>query len=555
MKTFFSTINGVLVVFILLFIIENLVKSTIELNFTKAYLNGTFLINSKYDKSIYLGLNDGNMIKSDKKIEYDIYQVYQKGYILISKDLNKLLGTNINKNNNFCFYDKNITYENFDFKLILWNLYNLKENYYLVENQYNNKYIKLNNINFILDNFNCSNQSINNIDDKYKLRILKLYEENNENEIEIIENEPIDVFIKYIDLSDKNLNREGIKQIFKDYDNQELKYSLRGIIEYIPWVRKIFILFPNEKVSFLKPYHEINNKIIYVKDKDILGFDSANIFAFSFNLYKLEKYGISKNFIYMEDDYFIGQPLKKTDFFYYDKKQKRVLPYLLNTYYREINKIEIIDSYTKYLINLNNIKPHSAKGWDFSILSTNKYFFEKYKMENIISPVFTHCAFPENIDDLKEIYIDIQNYKYINETLFSKTRHVLTLNQPHFHNLYLLNIKKRKVHKIPNRYINMETLKEGSTFIPLFVINTCGNDIPTKNDYINAKKIMEKRFPNKTEYELFNYKNTNLQNNINKNNLKYQANYPYLYLFCFTVVLFIKFKILKKNNHSNIFLF
>jgi hypothetical protein len=30
----------------------------------------------------------------------------------------------------------------------------------------------------------------------------------------------------------------------------------------------------------------------------------------------MEKFGISKNFIYMEDDYFLGKPLNKTDFFY-----------------------------------------------------------------------------------------------------------------------------------------------------------------------------------------------------------------------------------------------
>ena len=38
----------------------------------------------------------------------------------------------------------------------------------------------------------------------------------------------------YIDLSDKTLNREGIKQINKDEDNEELRYSVRSILKYIP---------------------------------------------------------------------------------------------------------------------------------------------------------------------------------------------------------------------------------------------------------------------------------------------------------------------------------
>jgi hypothetical protein len=80
---------------------------------------------------------------------------------------------------------------------------------------------------------------------------------------------------------------------------------------------------PNERVKFLKSIEFIYDKIIFIKDKDILGFDSANIQSFLFNLHKMEKFGLSKNFIYMEDDYFIGKTLKKTDFIYYDKEKKR----------------------------------------------------------------------------------------------------------------------------------------------------------------------------------------------------------------------------------------
>jgi len=70
----------------------------------------------------------------------------------------------------------------------------------------------------------------------------------------------------------------------------------------------------SNKKKFLKPANEINDKIIYIKDNDLIGFDLANIFDFSFNLYKKEKYDIYKSFIYIEDDFFIGKPLKKTNF-------------------------------------------------------------------------------------------------------------------------------------------------------------------------------------------------------------------------------------------------
>ena len=104
--------------------------------------------------------------------------------------------------------------------------------------------------------------------------------------VEILNKEPIDVLIKYIDIRDPNIKRDGIFQVEKDYDNEELRYSLRSILNNIPWIRKIFILMPNEKVRFFKDYNLIKDKIVYVKDKDILGYESSNCNAFLFRYWK-----------------------------------------------------------------------------------------------------------------------------------------------------------------------------------------------------------------------------------------------------------------------------
>ena len=264
---------------------------------------------------------------------------------------------------------------------------------------------------------------------------------------------------------------------------------------------------PNEKVKFLKRIDEIKEKIIFIKDKDLLGFDSANIFAFTFNLYKLEKFGISRNFIYMEDDFFIGKPLKKRDFFYYNKENNKVLPFLLNFHFKVMNKNDILRKYQKLFQMKDKIHPHSKEGWYFSTYSTDLYFLEKYK-KTIITINFTHNAISENLDDLKEIFKEIQDYKYINETLFSKERSIFTLNQPHFVDLYQLNIKHKKVHPIPYKYIEMERINKIKINSALFVINTGGNHKPITRQYKFQKKIMEKLFPYQIKYELkFNFQN------------------------------------------------
>ena len=355
---------------------------------------------------------------------------------------------------------------------------------------------------------NFLNNSIIELSKKYLFNFLKLYEKGNlkQSHLKFIEKEPIDLVIKYIDLTDKSLSRIGITQIYKDKDNEELRYSLRSILEYLPWIRKIYILMPNLKVRYFKSVEQIKEKIVYIKDKDVLGFDSANIFAFTFNLYKLEKFGISKNFIYMEDDFFIGKLLKKFDFFYYDEKKKKVLPYVLTKNFQELNKNEIINNYNNLFKIKDLIHPHSHYGWWLSIYSTERYFIQRYK-EPLINTFFTHNAISENMDDLKEIFNEIKNYEYFNETLFYKERFILTLNQPHFVNLYQLNIKHKKVNSIPYKYIEIEKIHKYKLNSPLFVINTSGNHIPLTRQYKIQKKIIEKRFPFQSKYEIIDFEN------------------------------------------------
>ena len=359
------------------------------------------------------------------------------------------------------------------------------------------------------DKVKCSNYLSYNISDKGKsiekqfvFTFVKLFEEGKFNSefLNYINNEPIDIVIKYIDLTDKSLNRNGIKQTYKDQDNQEIKYCIRSILYNLPWIRKIYILMPNEKVNFFKSIEEINEKIIYVKDKDLLGFNSANIQAFIFNLFKMEKFGLSKNFIYMEDDYFIGKPLKKYDFFYYDNITKKILPYLVTTKFYKLNNTEVMEQYNSLFKIKDIIDPHSSPGFWLGIFITHKFFLENYKAI-IISTEFSHNAIAENIDDLKEIFEEAKKYKFFNETLYSKQRYILNLNHQHFVNLYQLNIKYRKVHSIKSKYINIEKANKNKLNSPLFVINTNGNHIPLKRQLKIQKKILEKKFSIPIKYE------------------------------------------------------
>jgi hypothetical protein len=283
---------------------------------------------------------------------------------------------------------------------------------------------------------------------------------------------------------------------------------------------------PNEKVKFLK--NEINDKIIYIKDKDILGFDSANSPAFSFNLFKMKKFGISKNIIYLDDDCFIGQKLPKNYFFYYDEIYKAIVPYVISTRIFTISKKKVYNNYYKLMKKIINIHPHSGEGFNLELLCTQKFFLD-YFNSSLINCIITHNAFPENIEDLKEIFDLSQNYKYFKEMIYSKERYILSFYHQMFNNIYQLNAKKRKFHFIFCKYISIENAKKIKLDSPLFVLNTGGNHEPLYRQKKILRNIMEKRFPIPTKYEI-KYQEKKYINII----IKY-----FIYLFIIKIVICI----------------
>ncbi len=96
-------------------------------------------------------------------------------------------------------------------------------------------------------------------------------------------------------------------------DNDELKYSLRSIDKYAPWLRRIFIVTDNQVPVWLDTS---NARVRIVDHKEIMPdvclpcFNSAVIEHF---LYKIP--GLAEHFIYANDDMFINKPVTPETFF------------------------------------------------------------------------------------------------------------------------------------------------------------------------------------------------------------------------------------------------
>ena len=426
-------------------------------------------------------------------------------YFIKDKEKNILLSAE-NNGDHLTFYSKDI-----DINYALWKIIPKinEENklIYYVQNKANKWYWELINQNNMYQLKLSSIWAETNLSKANEFLFIELFQNVDVTNSELLEKEPIDVLIKYIDLTDSSLNRTGIHQLKKDFDNSELKYSVRSILQNIPWIRKIFILMPNEKVRFFKPKEEIKDKIVYVKDKDLLGFDSGNSCTFQYNLYKMKQYGLSENFILMDDDYFIAKPINKNEMFY--EENGKIYPAIITSDYYEMNKDLTISQINDLRKKRQSDDPHSPIGFYISQKMSFLFLYDLLGNDNIrkgkklIEPAFSHNAIPMKISDIEELHKYIYDYyqfgKYI---LFSKERSVNDLQFQTLYWAYVKNKYNRKVSKITSEFYDLsQSNKVISNTKKLFVINTSSRNY-NPIFYRRQKDILERLFPIKTKYEI-----------------------------------------------------
>ena len=438
-------------------------------------------------------------------------------YCIEDKDYHNRIGV-INDNGEIGLLDKSDTIgsnDEFINNNFLWNITpiilneednnkNISKVYYYVKNIGTGKYLRYRKeFNYYLT---CDTESTLNFTNDNYFKFIRMYREmiHNENN-EILEKEPIDVLIKYIDLKDPDLKREGITQIKKDVENKEIKYSVRSIFKNIPWIRKIFILMPNEKVKYFKSPEEIKDKIVYVKDKDLLNFDSASSPVFQFNLWRMKNFGMSENFILMDDDYFIGKPLKKSNFFYEENGQ--VFPSIVTRDYYELSKNDLQNEVNRLLSSRNNLNSQSPEAFNFMQKNTLLFLYEILGDDNsrygmpLIEPSFTHNAIPIKQSDIKELYDYIEKlYEHKDETLRGKQREKFCLQPQTLLMSYGRNKYDRISKTITSRFYDLTNFR-GRINDELFVINTSDRSY-REIIYKNEINYLENLYPEKTPYEL-----------------------------------------------------
>lgn len=129
----------------------------------------------------------------------------------------------------------------------------------------------------------------------------------------------IDFVIPWVDGSDSNWisirNQYSDKPVSEaQYRNWDiLRYWFRAVEKYAPWVRKIHFVTFDQVPQWLNTEHE---KLHLVDHKDFIPEEYLPTFSshvIELNFHRIE--GLSEQFVYFNDDMFLGAPVKETDFF------------------------------------------------------------------------------------------------------------------------------------------------------------------------------------------------------------------------------------------------
>lgn len=269
-------------------------------------------------------------------------------------------------------------------------------------------------------------------------------------------------------------------------NNDELKYSLRSIEKYAPWIRYIYIVTDEQKPEWIDTS---NPKIRIVDHKDIMPTESLPCFNSSLIehfLYKIP--GLAEHFLFANDDMFINRQVSPNDFF-----TSKGLPIIrlvrkpfrrLLWFWKEKICRKPLKNYTKILIRSTFLVKEK-----YGVCYTGKPHhnidgYLKSDYQQIVENTF-HKEFSANnqnhmrSDD--DVHRSVISYTALAEQR-GKLRYVTEKESVHL-----------KIH-IKHQYRKLKNYQ------PLFF---CMNDseYAQDDDRIIAKNYLEKRFPNKSKFE------------------------------------------------------
>ena len=260
--------------------------------------------------------------------------------------------------------------------------------------------------------------------------------------------------------------------------HDELKYSLRSVEKYAPWINHIYIVTDNQVPEWLNTK---NKKVTIVDQSLILPKDVK----FCFNSTAIEHCivnipGLSENFLYACDDMFFWNNTEPD--FFFDDKDKAICHFnkpIKNRKYKHMYGSQIINAYKLILEKFGHCTKyfphHGIDAYKKSSLKKCKDCFKKQMKQT------TYSTFRSTFDIQRVIY----SYFMIEEETA----------KPYFH-------KSSFFKKTEDGYVSLKIKKMKNILKQKYPI-LCINDgrKTTLEDRKYMVNLLELKFPNKSKFE------------------------------------------------------
>ncbi len=318
---------------------------------------------------------------------------------------------------------------------------------------------------------------------------------------------PVDIVYLWCDSSDnvwrekknKELAKYG-KPLDKDsigecrfIENDELKYSLRSLEKYAPWIRRVYIITDNQIPKWLN----INNPKVHVVDHtQILSPEALPTFnssAIETSVHKIP--GLSEHFLFANDDMFFGNYVDKE--FFFDENGAPVFRFgkrrILNKTYRGLYGYMLNKAYNMVLNKFGKsyarYPHHNIDAYRISdIEKCYNEFRESFEQTKLQKFREKECV-QRSIFGYYSVANSISSYKITDDFL---ARVKAFYNKTHLDSMSaILKSSKLKYIEKQNPY--------------LFCLNDSLKT--TDKDRLDMKKFLERKFPNHSSFEkVFNKK-------------------------------------------------
>lgn len=269
-------------------------------------------------------------------------------------------------------------------------------------------------------------------------------------------------------------------------NNDELKYSLRSVETYAPWIRKIFIVTDNQTPDWLDTS---NPKIKIIDHTDIMPAESLPCFNSSLLehfLYRIPD--LSEHFLLANDDTYINKDVTPEDFFTSDgfpiirltRKPLRKIRW----FFRENIQKKPLKNYSKMVARSSQMVADKYGSYFTGMPHHNIDAYLRSDYKRFVEVTFRN-----------EFQANNKNKMRSDDDVHRSVLAYAALAEKHGTLRYVTRKESMLVKIHRKRYYDML-----DKYCPMFF---CMNDseYATDNDRTTAKAYLEKRFPNKSDFE------------------------------------------------------